>query len=56
MLKHGQIAALGITVVTVDIAAEDHAALIGLTDVKMPGAKGDDDIQQRFQGLGHHRL
>ena len=42
VLDRRQVAALGVGVVAVDVAAEDQAALVGLADVEMPGAEGDD--------------
>ena len=42
ILDHRQVAALGVGVVAVDVAAEDEAALVRLADVEMPGAEGDD--------------
>ena len=42
ILDHRQVAALGVGIVAVDIAAEDQPALVGLADIEMPGAEGDD--------------
>ena len=51
MLDRRQIAALRIGIVAVDIAAEDKAALVGLGDIEMSGAEGDDMVDERFQSL-----
>ena len=47
MLDRRQVAAPGIGVVAVDIAAEDEAALVGLRDVEMAHAEGDDHVDDR---------
>jgi hypothetical protein len=49
MLDGRQIAALGIGIVAVDIAAEDQATLVGLRDIEMPGAECDDAIDKGLE-------
>ena len=56
VLDGREIAALGVGIVAVDIAAEDEAALVRLADVEMPGAEGDDAGDDRLQGFGDERL
>ena len=48
ILDRGQIAALRVAVVAVDIAAEHQAALVGLADVEMTGAERDDAGDRGF--------
>ena len=42
VLDGRQVAALGVGIVAVDVAAEHQPALVGLADVEMPGAERDD--------------
>ena len=56
MLDDRQIAALRIGVVEVEIAAHHELALVGLADVEVHGARRDDGVEHRLDGLGHHRL
>ncbi len=56
VLDGRQIAALGVGVVAVDIAAEDEAALVGLADVEMPRAEGDDLVDHGLEALRHEGL
>src|SRR3546814_11642413 len=49
VLHDRQVAALGIGVVAVDVAAEHQAALVGLRDVEVAGAEGDDGVDERLQ-------
>ncbi len=56
VLDSGEIAALGIGIVAVDIAAEDETALVRLRHVEMAGAKGDDGVDEGFQPLGDEGL
>ena len=51
-----QIAALGIAVVKIQIAAHDQFAAIRLTDVKMTGAIRDDGIDHRLHRLADEGL
>ena len=53
---HGQVAALGVGIVAVDVAAEDEAALVGLGDIEMSGAERDDVVDERLQPFGHEGL
>jgi hypothetical protein len=56
MLDDRQIAALRIGVVEVEIAAHHELALVGLADIEMHGARRDDGVEHRLDGLGHHCL
>ena len=53
---HRQVAALGVGVVAVNVAAKDQTALVGLADIKVPGAKGHHPVDQRLQPFGHEGL
>ena len=48
VLDDRQVAALRIRVVAVDVAAEHQPALVRLADVEVPGAEGDDVVDQRL--------
>ena len=52
----GEIAALSIGIVAVEIAAHDDLALVRLVRVEVPGAERDHGVQDRLYRLGHHRL
>ena len=56
VLDEGQVAALGVGVVTVEIATHQDLALVGLADIKMSGTGGDHGVEHGLQGLGHHGL
>ena len=56
ILDHRQVAALGVGIVAVDIAAEDQPALVGLADIEMAGAEGHDAVDQRLDALGDEGL
>src|SRR5882757_2532708 len=43
-----EVAALGVGVVAVDIAAEHQAALVGLADIEVPRPEGDDAGNERL--------
>ena len=44
----GQVAALGIGIIPVNIAAKDQATLVRLADIKVPRAKGHNPVNQRL--------
>ena len=56
VLDQRQAAALGIRVVAVEIAAQHQPALVGLADVEMRRAVGDDAVDHRLQRLGDEGL
>ena len=56
VLDRRQVAALGVGVVAVDVAAEHQPALVGLADVEVAGAEGDDVVDQRLDALRHEGL
>ena len=56
VLDGGEVAALRIAVVAVDVAAEHETALVRLADVEVPCAEGDDARDQRLQAFGDERL
>ena len=49
-------AALGVVVVAVGAAADDHLALVGLAHVAVHGVGHDDAVHDRLDGLGDQRL
>lgn len=51
MLDGRQITALGIGIVTIDVAAEDQAPLVRLRYVEMPHSKRYDAVDEGFQSL-----
>src|SRR5579864_3172480 len=53
VLDRAEVAALGIGVVAVDIAAEHQSALVRLADIEMTGAIGDHARYDRLDRLGH---
>ena len=53
---HRQIAALRIAVVAVDITAEHQPAFVGLADIEMPSAEGNNAGNHRLQALGYEGL
>ena len=55
-LHLGELAALGIGVEAVDMAAEDQPALVGLREIEELGAEGDDVVDQRLDRLGDEGL
>lgn len=56
MFDQRQVAALGIGIVAVQIAAEDQAALVRLADIEMSGPEGDDPVDEGFQRFRHKGL
>ena len=56
VLDDRQVAALGIGVVAVEVAAEDEPALVRLADVEVPGAISDDAGDERLHCFRHKRL
>ena len=52
----GRLAAPGVRVVAVDVAAEDEPALVGLADVEVPGAEGHDTVDRRLDALRDESL
>ncbi len=51
VLDHGQVAALGVRVIAVDIAAEHKAAFVGLAAIKVARAKGHNTRHDGFETL-----
>ena len=56
VLDHRQIAALGVGIVAVDIAAEHEAAFVRLADIEMACAERHHMIDQRLDALGDEGL
>src|SRR5262249_52732861 len=51
-----QIAALGVGIVALDVAAEHEPALIRLTDIEMARAEGHHHVDQGLHALGDEGL
>src|ERR1035438_1491298 len=51
VLDRRQVAAARIAVVAVDIAAKNQTALVGLADIEVSGAEGDNAGDQWFESL-----
>ena len=51
-----ELAPLGVTVESVDVATEDQATLVGLRNVEQLGTEGDHVIDERLDGLRHKGL
>ena len=56
ILDHRQIAALGVGIVAVEIAAEHEAAFVRLADIEMAGAERHHMIDQRLDAFGDEGL
>src|SRR5680860_947797 len=56
VLDHRHVAALGVGVVALDVAAKDEPAFVGLAAIEVAGAEGDDDVEQRLDTLGDEGL
>ncbi len=56
VLDSRQVAALGVGIVAVDVAAEHQAALVGLADIEMPRPEGDDARNERLDRFRHEGL
>src|SRR3984885_3512807 len=56
VLDGGQIAAARIAVVAVDVTAKNQTALVGLADVEVSGAEGDDAGDQWLKAFGDEGL
>src|SRR5215470_5045934 len=56
VLEGRQVAALGIAVVTVNVAAEYEPTFVALANVEMACAEGDDVVDNRFHSLGYEGL
>src|SRR5215467_14012526 len=51
-----QVAALGIAVVAVNVAAEDESTFVALANIEMACAEGNDVVDNRFHSLGYEGL
>src|SRR4029078_8668346 len=55
-LDDREIAALGVGIVALDVAAEDEAAFVGLADIEMAGTEGHHDGDYGLHAFGDESL